>query len=452
MAPLATALIATASLSAPLAVGPAARLPSEPTVIPNPAGLVVESDPRTGVWLYFPAPGGERLLRTDEAGQAVSVGLPRKLRGEELALTHLRDGWTLATNRYWPGGREQEESCHPSYAHSSSLTRRGARARAVSGCGELVVAELSPHGRWTKVQTLINTDAAESWVSDPVEVHGKIELAWAELGREVGDLLGIRVSAAAAGRAFGYGRALPRAAEEAEDVTISNLHHQMYLHAAYGKKKNGYEPKYVVERRIDGDGRLGPKHILRGKQVGLPGAPLEGAHDAELFVYEDFSEALVVARRIDHAPRYEKPRLIVPHVWNAIDYTAQTPNHRSLVSLEQSVSGRERIIAIELSPDGHPGPIRPVQYRPRGSEETPHWVSAISNSGDALIPVMGPSNQLQLHFAAPRCPAYGSYLFPAEVATVAVAAGAKGVFHLIWEDPTKQVHVASVRVHCVRAP
>jgi hypothetical protein len=181
----------------------------------------------------------------------------------------------------------------------------------------------------------------------------------------------------------------------------------------------------------------------------LPGISLEGANDAELFIYEDFAEALVVARRTDHSRHYENPRLIVPHVPLALPQPAQSPNQRSLVSLEQTISGRERIIAIELSSDGRPGPIRPVA---RASPETPQWVSAINNSGDALIPVMGPSKQLQLHFAAPRCPVYHGNLFPAEVATVAVAAGAKGVFYVAWEDATKQMHLASVRVHCAHAP
>jgi hypothetical protein len=168
-----------------------------------------------------------------------------------------------------------------------------------------------------------------------------------------------------------------------------------------------------------------------------------------LFVYEDFREAVVVARRIDHAGRYEKPRLIAPHVSSPAEaHTAQSLDHRSLVSVEQPISGRERIVAIELSPDGRPGPVRPVQYTPR----SPQWVSAINNSGDALIPVMGPPNQLQLHFAAPRCPVYRGTPLPAEVVAVALAAGAKGVFHLAWEDPTKQVHVASIRVQCVRGP
>jgi hypothetical protein len=285
---VAAAFVAAASLSAPLAVGPAVRVPSE-----NPVAIVVEPDPRAGAWLHFPTPGGERLLRMGEVGAVKDVGLPRKLRGEELAITPLRDGWTVATDRYWPGGRAQEEECHPSYAHSDSFVRNGPRARsASSGCGEMVVAELSPRGRWTRVETLANTDGREPWVGEPVDVHGKVELAWAETGGEVGALLGIRVAAAAPGRPFGSGHALPRAAEEGENATISNLHGKFYLRAEYGKR-NGYQPKYVGERRI-------------------------------------YSNV--------------------------------------------------------------------VQYTPR----SPQWVSAINNSGDALIPVMGPPNQLQLHFAAPR--------------------------------------------------
>jgi hypothetical protein len=205
-------------------------------------------------------------------------------------------------------------------------------------------------------------------VSEPVEIDGKVDLAWAETGGEVDSLLGIKVAAAPPRRPFGRGHALPRSAENGESATVSSLHGKLYLAAKFGKKENGFQPRYVIERRIYGNGRLGYKHIVSGTQVGLPGEALEGAHNAELFVHEDMRGALVVARRIDHARHYEKPRLLVPHASLATWQTAQSPNHRSLVSLADRASGRERQIAIELSPDGRPqtSSIRRIQaHHPR---------------------------------------------------------------------------------------
>jgi hypothetical protein len=78
------------------------------------------------------------------------------------------------------------------------------------------------------------------------------------------------------------------------------------------------------------------------------------------------------------------------------------------------------------------------------------WVSAINDTGEALVADMGPSSALRLHYSARRCPTYSGNLLPAQVVKTAVAAGPKGVFHLAWEDPSRQIHVASVRVHCTQ--
>jgi hypothetical protein len=141
----AAALIAAASLSAPLAVGPAARLPSE-----NFIPLLVEPDPRAGAWLHFPAPDGERLLHMDEDGHVTSIGLPRKLRGEELAITGLRDGWTVATDRYWSGGRAQEERCQPSFATPRRLSSNAAGSAGAVANSSLPSVVPSAAGRMSR--------------------------------------------------------------------------------------------------------------------------------------------------------------------------------------------------------------------------------------------------------------------------------------------------------------
>ena len=102
MMALAAGLAAVAIFTAPVPVGPAT---SNPQLAPP---VSIQPDLRQGAWLALVSPDGERLMRINEDGRVTAIELPLKLRGEGLQVTPLRDGQTVAIDRYWPGGLDRK--------------------------------------------------------------------------------------------------------------------------------------------------------------------------------------------------------------------------------------------------------------------------------------------------------------------------------------------------------
>jgi hypothetical protein len=108
MMAFAAALAASVSFTAPVAVGPAASSTQVARV------LSMQPDPGEGAWLQLAGPEGERLVRINEDGRVTPVELPPKLRGEELEITPLRNGWTVASTATGPGGFRNNWPASPS--------------------------------------------------------------------------------------------------------------------------------------------------------------------------------------------------------------------------------------------------------------------------------------------------------------------------------------------------
>jgi hypothetical protein len=129
----------------------------------------MQPDRVEGAWLQFASTEGEQLVRIHEDGRAALVGLPPKLRDSDLEIRPLRGGWLVAANHHFPGGLREQQLCENGF----------------NPCGSLAVAQLSPRGRWTSVQTfpgafLPNEETREVLA----ESHGRIELAWLQEGAE----------------------------------------------------------------------------------------------------------------------------------------------------------------------------------------------------------------------------------------------------------------------------
>ena len=128
---LTATLMASVSFATPVTIGPAGS-----------EHLDLRPDPGGGAWVSFASARGERLAKIREDGTIARVALPLKLRGEDLAAMPLPNGWTVVTNRYWPGGSREESRCSPIDHGGPEQT---------TNCGVLVVAQRSPAGRWTRV-------------------------------------------------------------------------------------------------------------------------------------------------------------------------------------------------------------------------------------------------------------------------------------------------------------
>jgi hypothetical protein len=327
---LVAALAASASFTAPVAVGPATSNPQ----VASPVSI--QPDLRQGAWLQLTSPDGERLVRIQEDGRATAVELPLKLRGEELEITPLRDGWTVAIDRYWPGGPQEEGECQPgsSSSGSSLALRAPARIASEARCSELVVAQLSPSGRWTQVQSIPHSFGRESEASEPVETGNRIELAWSE-GEQFQP---IRVAVARPGHGFGRDHVAHSVLRrEPNRVVTAVLHGALYLRGEYAPNPPFGTVRFWVDRQLYGNGTLGAPHVVRSGVLREPGRSLEGVNGSELWLYGGVYQKLAFARRSLWAPTFGAPRVIVRESDGGEQF-AQSQNHRTLISLETPVA------------------------------------------------------------------------------------------------------------------
>jgi hypothetical protein len=447
MIALAAALVASASFTAAIAVGPVASSTQAAHE------LSMKPDPGEGAWLQFVGPEGQRLVRIREDGRVTPEQLPPQLRGEGLEVTPLRNGWTVALARYWPGGRQEQLSCEPgSGSSSSSLAARGARVAAFTRCSELVLAQLSPNGRWTKAQTIPHSFGTESQASEPVLADGRIELAWSEDEQ----FQPIRVAVARPGHPLGRVHLAHSVLHrEANRVLFPILHGALYLRGEYAPNPPFGTVRFWVDRRLYGDGTLGPAHVVRGRVLREPGSSFEGANGSELWLYGDVFQPLLFARRSSWAPTFEAPRVIVKESDGGEQFV-QSQNRRTLISLDTPVAGgRSRISAVEISARGRLGPLRGVEEQPANSEDEIRWASAIVNAGSVLIATSGgeSAGQIWLHASGARCPGFHGKVLLTGGGTGELAAGGgrRGVFHLAWVDALGEVQSTRVQVGCARS-
>jgi hypothetical protein len=269
MIALIASLAASLSFAAPAPVG---RVTSKQQLAPL---VSIQRDVHQGAWLQLASPEGERLVRIQEDGRVAAVALPPMLRGEDLQITPLRDGWTVAVDRYWPGGQREEEACQQgsgSSASQSSLRVQDVPARIAHEpgeplCSELVVAQLSPSGRCGDVRLIPHSFGRESEASEPVLSGGKIELAWSE-GE---DFQPIRVAVARPGHDFGRDHlARSPLQREANRVTTMVWQGALYLRGEYAPNPPFGTVRMWVDRRLYGNGTLGPPHFVN------PACPWKG--------------------------------------------------------------------------------------------------------------------------------------------------------------------------------
>jgi hypothetical protein len=444
MIALTAALAATATFTTPVVLAPAA-----PTTQQVARVVSIQPDLREGAWLQLAGPDGERLVRIHENGRGTPVELPRQLRGEQLEITPLRDGWTVAVDRYWPGGSQEQLGCQPgSGSSSSSLTR--ARIASEAQCSELVVAQLSPTGHWSRVQSMPFSYGRESQASEPVETGGRIELA----STEAEQFQPIRVALARPGHPFGRDRVAHSVLRrEANRVLFPVLHGALYLRGEYAPNPPFGTVRFWVDRRLNGDGTLGPPHVVRSRLVREPGQSIEGANGSELWLVGEVFQELVFARRSRWAPTFEAPHVIVKES-DGGEQVAQSQNHRTLISMDTPMPhGRSRISAVEISPYGRLGRLQAVEMQPPGSERETGWTGAINNAGSTLIASGGESaGQIWLHPSTARCPGFHARIpvTAAAAGTPTASAGPRGLFHVGWLDSLNQVETTTVHVGCTR--
>ena len=449
MLALATALMASAVFAAPITVGQAS----------SGEGFAVEADPVGGGWVQFLTPAGVELERINEDGVATPVPLPPKLQGKDLELMALQDGWVVATDRYWPGGKREEARCStPDYGVPEQE----------KNCGELVVAQYRPDGRWTPVQRLSHSSGAglEGGQPQAVESTGRIELAW-HADQENGQGAPIAVTVASLGHPFGAVRIARRVLPIVpESLEISSLRDKLYLRALYGPRG-----ARMVERRLYPNGRLGAAHLVHSGLLSNYGdEALPGPHGSEILVYQA-GDRVGVARRAGWAASYQSPNVVSRTALSGFE-VAESGNDQLLVSVRSSpkpLTSNEKasVVAAMVSRAGSVKPTDTVEYDPLSSGDY-QWASAIDDAGQTLIATVDEAAEeandaneaIWLHPSAPGCEGFvqrialiGDGGFPAtiqhrESPNPVAFAGPQNVFHLVWDTPAGEVQTTTIRIEC----
>ena len=282
-------------------------------------------------------------MRVQEDGHLTAVALPALLRGEDLQITPLRDGWTVAVDRYWPGGSHEEEVCSGpgSSASDSSLrvhsaTARIAREAGEPPCSELVVGQLSPGGRWGDVRLIPHSFGHESEASEPVLAGGEIELAWSE-GEQFQP---IRVAVAALGHDFRSDHLARTPLHREANRVITMVRRWRAVPArricaepsVWNRQDVGRSP--AVRQRD-----AGTNPLVRGRVLREPGLSLEGANGSELWLFGDVYQSYAFARRALSASKFERTNLIVKES-DGEEQFAQSHNHRTLITLDNALPHR----------------------------------------------------------------------------------------------------------------
>jgi hypothetical protein len=451
MIALIASLAASLSFAAAVPVGPVtSRQQLAPLVSIHP-------DVYQGAWLQLASPEGERVVRIQEDGRVAAVALPPMLRGEDLQLTPLRDGWTVAVDRYWPGGVHEEEVCSGpgssasgSSVRAHSVSARIAREAGEPLCSELVVAQLSPSGRWTDVRLIPHSFGHESETSEPVLAGGKIELAWSE-GEQFQP---IRVAVARPSHDFARDHLAHQPLHrEANRVITMARHGALYVRGEYAPNPPFGTVRMWVDRRLYGNGTLGPPHFVRGRVLREPGLSLEGVDGSELWLFGDVYQSYAFARRSSSASTFERTHLIVKES-DGEEQFVQSQNHRTLITLENALPhGRSEGGELEISPAGHLGRFHGVEPAPANTEYGLGLTGAINDAGSTLAATSNGEQPgtIWLHPFDRRCPRVGARVAlttSARGGAPTLSAGRKGLFHIAWIDSLDQVQTSTVRVGC----
>jgi hypothetical protein len=319
--------------------------------------------------------------------------------------------------------------------------------------GHLRVLQRLAHSSGAASEALVGETAA-------AEEHGRIELAW---GTNQGDSTSpVAVALARPGRRFGRARiAGPILRGKKPPIELTTFRGALYVRGVYGPEDH---EEQVVERRLYGNGHLGPVHVARSGHLDTPyPEPLSGPLGSELLVFQE-DRTIAVARRNRWSSRYQPAQILTRTAQNGFQ-ASQAPDGEALISVRvrPSSTGKEsglpesELAAGRLSTTGVLGPLETLEDPP-GNSGGYEWTTAIDDAGQALVGSIE-SNEtsgsngvpLWLHASARGCGGFqGRTALTSGTTQASVGsdepaseltafAGPRDVFHLVWVAPGAEV-------------
>jgi hypothetical protein len=428
---LSAALVSAAIvLGSPVAVG---ALSSEPN---QHVGPIATADPVQGGWVRFTGPQGQELARISEGGMVRLIALPQLLRAEPhsegVSLTPLHSGWLVVVGRFYPGGANERSECEESKLSNPE-------------CGQLAVAERSPAGRWTGPQPLPGSRGFDATAAEPVELPGGyIELAWEEGQPQIPTI------SVAVGR-LGARLSRPRIAQrlmrsEPEYEALENYDGEILVGGEFGRGRSGFL-EHVIERRLYGDGHLGPPLFRHGPLVTDQGMRFPRPDGGETYVFWE-SYWAGFALRPRGSSTYRGKHLFSKEGEIGVN-AAENRRGQVLIVLRAWRHAGSRLMAAEISPHGALEATHVLETGPPEPEGRYDYHGELGPGGQELVVSTDGAGGVWAHAASPRCRRFTRTRLATGGAFPLLVVGARGVFHLVWTDSADgTVKTAAARVGC----
>jgi hypothetical protein len=430
--PVLSAAVASAAIAfgAPVGVGALAAEPSQHL------GPVAIADSVQGGWVRFTGPQGQELARISETGTVTPIALPPLLRAEArsegVSLTPLHSGWLVVVGRFYPGGPSERSDCEESRDPSET-------------CGELAVTELSPERQWSTPQPLPGSRGFDASETGPIELSGgRIQLAWEE---QASDLPRIRVAVGRLGGRLGRPRAAQRLMRsEPEYKALEEYGGEIFVLGEFGRGRSGFS-EHLIERRLYGDGHLGPPHFRHGPLIPEQGLRFPRPDGGETFVFGENGWA-GFALRTPSSSTYVREHLFSKHAQAGVK-AAEDRRGQVLIVLRLWRNVGSSLMAAEISPHGALEATHVLETGPPEPEGGYEYNGELGPGGRELVLSTDGKGGVWAHAAAPRCRRFTRTRLATGGAFPLLFAGARGVFHLVWtDDANGTAQTAAARVGC----
>ena len=209
------------------------------------------------------------------------------------------------------------------------------------------------------------------------------------------------------------------------------------------------------ERRLLGNGRRGPLHVIRSPLLRW-GTFFPEPGDNQLFFYTAGASDYLIARRSPFSGSLQRPRLLASRVTGSPEETASRSGDGWLLfAMEKEIRGeRIHLDAISVSPTGVPRPRVLVETNTEND-----FQDAIGEHGEwLLLDIPWHGGPVFLHPYSPRCPYRRQKIplgppVPEEFdLAFSIAVGHRDTFHVIWTSASGAIELDSVRVVCATKP
>jgi hypothetical protein len=233
---------------------------------------------------------------------------------------------------------------------------------------------------------------------------------------------------------------------EPEDEALENYDGEILVRGEFGRGRSGFA-EHVIERRLYGDGHLGPPLFRHGPLVTDQGQRFPRPDRGETYVFwEGYWAGFAVRPR--GSSTYGREHLFSKEAEVGVK-AAGNRRGQVLIVLRAWRHAGSRLMAAEISPHGALEATHVLETGPSEPEGGYGYDGELGPGGQELVVSTDGAGGVWAHAAAPRCRRFTRTRLATAGALPLLFAGARGVFHLVWTDHADgTVQTASALVGC----